>query len=107
MAVTDSFGFDWDEGNRATCQKHGLTIADVEHVLVTSEKVILPVTGLAESRYIAIAATPEGRLAFVVFTTRDKGGRSALRAISARYMHRKEVRRYGQAIADLQKRSGS
>ena len=23
-------GFDWDEGNRAKCQKHGLTVAHIE-----------------------------------------------------------------------------
>jgi hypothetical protein len=97
-------GFNWDEGNLAKCQKHGLSLADVEFVLANSKSIVLPATGLDETRLIAIGPTPQGRLAFVVFTTREKGGRSILRPISARYMHRKEISKYGQAIAGLQKR---
>jgi uncharacterized DUF497 family protein len=26
--------FDWDDGNREKCQKHGLSMSDVEHALV-------------------------------------------------------------------------
>jgi uncharacterized DUF497 family protein len=26
--------FDWDDDNREKCQKHGLSISDVEHALV-------------------------------------------------------------------------
>jgi hypothetical protein len=99
-----SSGFDWDDGNRAKCQKHGLSISDVEYVLATSTGIVLPVAGFEETRLIAIGPTPEGQLAFVVFTTREKGGRSTLRPISARYMHRKEISKYCQAIAGLQKR---
>jgi hypothetical protein len=100
-------GIDWDEGNLAKCQKHGMTTADVEHVLLHADKVIVPVEGSAETRFIAIGLTPGGRFAFVVFTSRERGGRLVPRPISARYMHRKEVKAYGQAVARLQERRGS
>lgn len=28
----DVVGFDWDDGNRAKCAKHGLSIADIESI---------------------------------------------------------------------------
>jgi uncharacterized DUF497 family protein len=28
--------FDWDDGNRDKYQKHGLSISDVEHVLISA-----------------------------------------------------------------------
>jgi uncharacterized DUF497 family protein len=96
--------FDWDEGNRQKCQKHGLAIADIEHVLSQAETIIIPATGFEESRFIGIGRTPGGRLAFVVFTFRVRHGDRKMRPISARYMHRKEIRNYGEAIAGLQKR---
>ena len=68
-------GFGWDEGNLAKCQKHGLAISDVEYVLAHSDSVILPVEGPVESRFIAIKLTSRGRFAFVVFTSRERGGK--------------------------------
>jgi uncharacterized DUF497 family protein len=90
-------------GNRTKCQKHGLAIADVEYVLARSESVILPAPGFEETRFVAVGPTPAGRLAFVVFTARERGGTKLLRPISARYMHRREVEKYGQALARFQK----
>ena len=95
-------GFDWDEGNLAKCQKHGLAISDVEYVLAHSDTVIRSAGGSVEPRFIAIGLTRRGRFAFVVFTSRERGGRLVPRPISARYMHRKEVMSYGQALARLQ-----
>jgi predicted DNA binding CopG/RHH family protein len=34
--------FDWDDGNRRKCQKHGLSIAEIEHVLAHGETFIVP-----------------------------------------------------------------
>ena len=99
-------GIYWDEGNPGKCQKHDVTIAEIEHVLLHSDKVIIPVEGSGETRFIAIGLTPNGRFAFVVFTSRARGGKLIPRPISARYMHRKEVRTYGQAVARLQERRG-
>ena len=40
-------GFDWDRGNRAKCQKHGLSIALIES-LFTRPLAIIP--GMADSQ---------------------------------------------------------
>lgn len=96
-------GFDWDDGNSEKCRKHGMTLEEVEHVLLAP----LAVTADGdhsnyEERRIAIGLTPSGRHAFVVFTERRRQGRLLLRAISARFMREKELRRYEQAIAEIQ-----
>jgi len=32
-------GFDWDEGNRAKCQKHGLSIAQIEDLFARGPRI--------------------------------------------------------------------
>lgn len=34
-------GFDWDVGNFAKCQKHGLSVAEIEHVVAHTETLIV------------------------------------------------------------------
>lgn len=69
--------FDWDDGNRAKAQKHGLTLSEIEHAMRTGARVAPdPAHSLAEQRFIAIGRTPAGR------------------PISARHMHEREVLRY-------------
>lgn len=62
---------------------------------------ILPDPGHSrrEARLKAIGQAPEGRMVFLVFTERRRGGRLLIRPISTRYMHAKEVRAYEKAIA--------
>ena len=45
-------------------------------------------------RVRAVGRATTGRYVFVVFTIRMQFGRRLIRPVSARYMHRKEVRRY-------------
>ena len=104
MAAIGFSGFEWDAGDRVKCQKHGLTIEDVEHVLAHNETVIIPLDRFEEPRFIAVGRTAQGRFAFVVFTPCEKDGDRVQRPISARYMHLREIRRYEQEIAGLQKR---
>ena len=86
-------GFDWDVGNREKCQKHGLSIEDVEHAL-SAGTMIERDPSPSEARYRAVGMTGTGRHAFIVFTLRGRGGRVLIRPVSARYMHAREVRRY-------------
>lgn len=44
-----------------------------------------------EERLRAIGYTEGGRAIFVVFTLRERAGRTYIRPISARYMHKQEV----------------
>jgi len=96
-------GFEWDRGNRDKCQKHGMSIDDVE-AMFAKPVVILPdkENPAAERRLKAIGTTPSGRRAFVVFTWRaERGGGALLRPISARFMHRKEAENYEKAYPDV------
>lgn len=95
-------GFDWDEGNLDKCQKHGLSIEEIEALF---GKVIQVAPDRrhsdAEERQLAVGRSTTGRPIFVVFTIRQRDGRTLVRPISARYMHAKEIERYEQAGPSL------
>jgi uncharacterized DUF497 family protein len=92
-------GFDWDDGNRRKCQKHGLTVVAIEAVFRGSMRVF-PDTdhSAAETRYLGIGRTGAGRHVIVAYTLRVVGGRDLIRPISARYMHSKEVKHYETSV---------
>jgi hypothetical protein len=95
-------GFDWDRGNRAKCQKHGVSVAAIESLFAGSVAVLPDAAhSRKEHRYRAIGWTDEGRAVFVVFTLRRRGGDVLIRPISARYMHAKEVRAYEKENPEL------
>ena len=88
-------GFDWDEGNRAKCQKHGVSVAEIEAMLLGSPRLApAPKHSASEDRFIALGRTPAGRALFVALTFRNKDGEWLIRPISARYMHKKEIEAY-------------
>ena len=92
-------GFEWDEGNREKCRKHGVSIAEIESVFRTPV-VIVPDDGHStdeERRMRAIGKAMSGRHVFVVFTMRPHADGDLVRPLSARYMHRKEVKTYEEA----------
>ena len=104
QAVEDPIaGFDWDDGNRDKCLKHGVSSEEVE-LLFTRPIMILPdeAHSIAETRLKAVAKTPAGRHVFLVFTIREKQGRRYIRPVSARYMHNKEVQHYEKENPGLQ-----
>jgi uncharacterized protein len=89
--------FDWDNGNREKCKKHGVSIEEIEAVLSGQPYIGPdPYPREIEARYQAIDRTPEGRHLFVVFTFRERPEGLAVRPIAARYMHAKEVRKHEQ-----------
>ena len=90
-------GFDWDDGNRAKCQRHGVSIAEIES-LFEGSVITIPDDehSIVERRLRAIGRAASGRHVFVVFTIR-RFGRRVIRPISARYMHQKEVVTYEKA----------
>ena len=89
------YGFDWDKGNLGKCQKHGVSIEEIEEVL-TNNPLIAPdhKHSSAETRLLAIGRTKEGRHIFVAFTFRIKRKKKLIRPVSARYMHTKEIKAY-------------
>ena len=85
-------GFDWDEANRAKCEKHGVSIAEIEALFQRTVQVQPDEAhSQSEERIRAIGRTEAGRYVFLVFTIRQRSGERLIRPISARYMHRKEV----------------
>jgi len=87
--------FDWDDGNRAKCQKHGLSIGEIEAFLSGTPRIAPDRKhSQAERRYLAVGRDSHGRAMFVAFTMREQTDRLLIRPISARYMHRKEIENY-------------
>jgi uncharacterized DUF497 family protein len=88
-------GFDWDQGNLEKCQKHGVSIKEIEGLLVSDPR-IAPDRKRSdrEDRLIAVGRGVNGRPMFVAFTLRSVQGRTLVRPISARYMHAKEIEAY-------------
>jgi uncharacterized DUF497 family protein len=98
-------GFDWDDGNRSKCQKHGVSPAAIESVFSGSIAVLPdPLHSKSEERFKAIGKSDNGRWIFLVFTLRTRRGKRFVRPISARFMHKKEVEHYEKETAALQKR---
>jgi uncharacterized protein len=81
--------FEWDTGNAEKCQKHGLSIAEIESVFLGPVMVFADPSE-TEVRQRAIGQTTEGRYAFLVFTILD----TLIRVISARHMRKKEITVY-------------
>ena len=43
-------GFDWDEGNREKCQKHGVSIAEIEDLFTQSPRIAPGPEGTRETK---------------------------------------------------------
>jgi uncharacterized protein len=98
-------GFDWDEGNRSKCQKHGVSTAAIESIFHLPIAVLPdPLHSKSEERFKAIGRTDKGDGIFVVFTLRTRRGKTLIRPISARYMHGKEMDHYEKETATPPKR---
>jgi uncharacterized DUF497 family protein len=94
-------GFDWDEGNREKCAKHGVSIEEIEDLFIRSVTIRADLAhSHAERRQRAVGRTASGRYVFLVFTIRERDGKRLLRPISARFMHRKEIRRYEEQTSE-------
>lgn len=90
-------GFDWDEGNREKCEKHGVSRGEIESLL-RANPAVAPDWAHSdrEQRYIAVGRNAAGCPIFVAFTYREKDARLLIRPVSARYMHATEAERYEQ-----------
>ncbi len=87
-------GFDWDDGNLGKCQKHGVSVAEIEALLSAARIAPDFKHSSAEDRYIAVGRNAQGRPIFVAFTIRIRNGERLFRPVSARYMHGKEIDGY-------------
>jgi uncharacterized DUF497 family protein len=88
-------GFNWDDGNREKCGKHGVSTETIESLFRQPVAIAPdPLHSGYEERFKAIGRSKEGRFVMVVFTMRSVDGGVQVRPVSARYMHRKEVENY-------------
>ena len=91
-------GFDWDDGNRAKCQNHGVSIAEIEALFARGPGIAPdPKHSADEDRLVAVGKTSAGRPLFVAFTMRTTKGRRLIRPVTARYMHAREIAAYEKA----------
>ena len=102
-------GIERDEGNWPECGRHGVSREEIEHALFNMRyRARDPYD--REERYRVVSSTADGKSVFVVVTPREHDGEVFYRPISARYMHAKEVKSYGQAeetMADSEDRRRS
>ena len=96
-------GFDWDKGNSAKCEKHGLSRDVIEKAFRDGPALFPDKTHSGiERRFRAVGRAGSGRLVFVVFTIRRRDDEILIRPISARYMHKKEIALYETKNPDIQ-----
>jgi uncharacterized protein len=88
-------GFDWDKGNRTKCEKHGVSIVEIENLFAHGPRVAPdPKHSADEDRLIAVGRPSAGRPIFVAFTIRTKNKLRLIRPVTARFMHVKEIAAY-------------
>lgn len=90
-------GFDWDEGNsRKSIDKHEVSQSEAEQAFFNDPLLVVEDAAHSrqEIRLHALGRSDAGRLLHITFTLRH--GRTMIRVISARPMHRQERRRYEQ-----------
>ena len=98
-------GFDWNDGNLQKCQKHGVSVAEIESLFLRPIAVLPdPTHSRGEERFKAIGKSARGRHILIVFTLRRQKGETLIRPISARHMHQKEVDYYEEEAARAQNR---
>ena len=98
-------GFEWDDGNRSKCQKHGVSVAEIEALFMQDPRIAPdPKHSTDEDRLIAVGKAGTGRGLFVAFTMRTKEGRRLIRPVTARYMHAREIAAYENESATPKKR---
>lgn len=101
-------GFNWDDGNRPKCQRHGVTIDEIEAAFHGPMHVFPdPAHSAAEARYVGIGHSASCRHLLMAFTYREVDGLQLIRPISAKFMHTKEVRHYEAQIKDPEETTSS
>ena len=83
MAAIGFSGFDWDDGNLGKCQKHGLTLEEIEHVLAHNATVMIPLDAYEEPR-LSLSDAPRKAASLSSFSRRARKTGNAFSARSVR-----------------------
>lgn len=99
--LPDPISFVWDKGNIDKNLKHEVTNKEAEEIFESDPIFIFKDEkhSLSENRYMIWAVTQKKRKLSVFFTMR----KDKIRIISARDMHKKERRAYGEKIQTITK----
>lgn len=90
-------GFQWDTGNKdKNLKKHSVRNEEAEEVFINRPILFLSDTrrDYGEDRLHALGKTNAGRLLHITFVLRE--GKTLIRVISARDMHKKEKTEYAK-----------
>ncbi len=88
-------GFDWDGGNRAKCQKHGVSIVEIEALFIGNPRVApAPETFGGRGPHDRRGTNQRRKAPVCGFTLRTKNRRRLIRPVTASYMHAKEIAAY-------------
>lgn len=71
MCIGKVTGFDWDSGNIAHCQKHGVTLKEIEELFSNTPHVLADPFE-KEQRFRAIGRNHGKRFMYVVFMLRER-----------------------------------
>jgi uncharacterized protein len=91
-------GFEWDEANSdKIARKHGISAKEAEEVFLSETALVIPDSSHSqqEDRFILVGQTLLAAHLFVVFTLR----KDKIRIISARRMHKNEIKKYEKISA--------
>ena len=99
-------GFDWDGGNQEKCTIHGLKKDKIEDFFFHGNLFVAPdpLHSKSEERFLAVGQLPNERPMFVVFTIRKINDGALIRPISARYMHKREAKKYEEENTKIKER---
>ena len=87
-------GFDWDEGNIDKCEKHGVSIQEIELVFEHDPLIFINKKHPDEEQRYTAVDLENKRSIYIIYTIRIRQLRMVIRPISARYMHEKEKKYY-------------
>ena len=95
-------GFDWDSGNERKCQKHGLEKTEIEYFFLKKKVHTAPDIkhSISEQRFLAIGLGVKHKPIVVAFTFRKITSKVFIRPISARYMNKKEIKKYAKIFEE-------
>jgi len=99
-------GFYWDLANSHKCERHGVTQEEIESLFGDNDLLVSAdyLHSVNEDRFCAIGVPRKGaRHIFVIFTLRNINGGIFIRPITARYMHKKEIRNYEETLTKTKK----
>lgn len=91
--LADVVGFDWDKANKSKIEKR-MSLEEVEEAFTGQPYIAFDAKHSQEEQRWFLINHVRKRYMVVVFTVR----KNKIRPISARFMHKREIKKYGKKI---------